>query len=294
MKSQKESYVTVYTLANRFEADIVSNALEQEDIPFWIRSFEDTAYDGLFVAQKGWGHVLVPRQHYHETMRIIYSLLKNPPQKGLYEDPDAIDPRLWEDLERLKPDDICRRSGATYDATSGKYSLPFLGRSFICNPKSKLADVVPPFTHVALDFETVLVALNYLINSEPIDPSGRWLGEKDLPGGFIFFQGPHQLPTRPLADMFHMNPEDLDRAAEFLGATHANRGDRSYVFPVFPRVPVMIVFWKGDDEFEPQGAFRFDETITRHFSLLDQIFALSYVLYRHIKGAAKETGGKYE
>jgi hypothetical protein len=47
------------TLENRFEADLVSDALDQEGIDFVIKTFEDSAYDGLWVQTKGWGLLLV-------------------------------------------------------------------------------------------------------------------------------------------------------------------------------------------------------------------------------------------
>ena len=40
---------------NRFEADRVRQALQEAEVPFLIKSFLDTAYDGLFIPQKGWG-----------------------------------------------------------------------------------------------------------------------------------------------------------------------------------------------------------------------------------------------
>ena len=50
------------TLGSRFEEDIVSQALEKEGIPFLIRRYSDTAYDGLFIPQKGWAAVMVPKE----------------------------------------------------------------------------------------------------------------------------------------------------------------------------------------------------------------------------------------
>ncbi len=44
---------------NRFEADLLSDALEAEGLDFIIRSYQDTAYDGLFVTQKGYAALLV-------------------------------------------------------------------------------------------------------------------------------------------------------------------------------------------------------------------------------------------
>ncbi len=38
---------SVHTLTSRFEADLLMDALEREQIPALLRSFEETPYDGL-------------------------------------------------------------------------------------------------------------------------------------------------------------------------------------------------------------------------------------------------------
>ncbi len=55
-----DSWVKAGIVENRFEGDRVSQALGEAGIPFLIKSFLDTAYDGLYIPQKGWGAVLVP------------------------------------------------------------------------------------------------------------------------------------------------------------------------------------------------------------------------------------------
>jgi len=57
-------WVKAGVVENRFEGDRVSQALKEAEIPFMIKSFHDTAYDGLYIPQKGWGVVMVP-----ETLR---------------------------------------------------------------------------------------------------------------------------------------------------------------------------------------------------------------------------------
>ena len=49
------SYEKLRTVQNRFEAELLSAALERSGVDFILRTFEDTAYDGLFVSQEGWG-----------------------------------------------------------------------------------------------------------------------------------------------------------------------------------------------------------------------------------------------
>ncbi len=53
------TYTKLRTVQNRFEAELLSEALAHTGVDFYLRTFEDTAYDGLFVAQEGWGVIWV-------------------------------------------------------------------------------------------------------------------------------------------------------------------------------------------------------------------------------------------
>ncbi len=67
----KEEFVPVKVAENSFEVDTIKAALEQEGIPVLVRLFEDTAYDGIYVAQKGWGYVEVPQSDKGKAEKII-------------------------------------------------------------------------------------------------------------------------------------------------------------------------------------------------------------------------------
>ena len=56
---------------NRFEGDRISQSLQEAGIPFMVKSFLDTAYNGLYIPQKGWGMVLVPETYVEEAESII-------------------------------------------------------------------------------------------------------------------------------------------------------------------------------------------------------------------------------
>jgi hypothetical protein len=66
-----EVFVNVMTLDDQFEADVVKDALEKENIPVLVRSFRDTSFDGIFESQKGWGAVLVPDEFRKRANEII-------------------------------------------------------------------------------------------------------------------------------------------------------------------------------------------------------------------------------
>jgi hypothetical protein len=71
-----ERWVKAGIIENRFEGDRISQALNQGGIPFLIKSFLDTAYDGLYLPQKGWGAIWVPEEFGEEAKRAI-SEVKN-------------------------------------------------------------------------------------------------------------------------------------------------------------------------------------------------------------------------
>ncbi len=71
---ETKTLVKVFILKDRFEADLVTQALEKENIPLMVRSFKDTAYDGIYIPQKGWGEVRVPEKERVRAQEIIATL----------------------------------------------------------------------------------------------------------------------------------------------------------------------------------------------------------------------------
>jgi hypothetical protein len=67
----------VVTLQNEVEATIMKNELERRGIPHVIRSFHDSAYDGLYQMQKGWGAIEADEKHRREIEE-VYSDLRQP------------------------------------------------------------------------------------------------------------------------------------------------------------------------------------------------------------------------
>jgi len=77
-----ERWVKAGIVDTRFEGDRVSQALQEAEIPFLIKSFHDTAYDGLYVLQKGWGAVLVPEEFREQSEQLIVDIKKSFEEEG--------------------------------------------------------------------------------------------------------------------------------------------------------------------------------------------------------------------
>ena len=72
-----DAYVKVATLDNDIEAQLLHSILTERDIPHMMRSYYDTAYDGLFQTQKGWGYVSAPKNYHEEILEIISDIRHN-------------------------------------------------------------------------------------------------------------------------------------------------------------------------------------------------------------------------
>jgi hypothetical protein len=64
----------IAVIDNEIEAQALGAILEQIGVPHRIDSFYDTAFDGLFQSQKGWGAISAPSEHKAQIEEIIAEL----------------------------------------------------------------------------------------------------------------------------------------------------------------------------------------------------------------------------
>ncbi len=71
-----EDYIKVVTLDHEIEAGLLESILSERGIPHRMRSYHDTAYDGLFQTQKGWGCINAPESYREEIKEILSDVRK--------------------------------------------------------------------------------------------------------------------------------------------------------------------------------------------------------------------------
>lgn len=69
-------YKKAATLENEFEAQLLESILLERNIPHRLRSYHDTAFNGLFQTQKGWGAISAPEEHLEEIKEVISDMRK--------------------------------------------------------------------------------------------------------------------------------------------------------------------------------------------------------------------------
>ena len=71
--NQTESTVKIYTLEKEDEVliPLIKEAFDKEDIPLQIRSKYDTAYDGIFIGQKGLADLYVFKKDEYKSLDLL-------------------------------------------------------------------------------------------------------------------------------------------------------------------------------------------------------------------------------
>ena len=73
-KRKMEEFKKILILENEIEARLLDSVLNERDIPHRIKSYHDSAYDGIYQAQKGWGAVEAPLSYKEEIISIYQDL----------------------------------------------------------------------------------------------------------------------------------------------------------------------------------------------------------------------------
>ncbi|MCF8065623.1 MAG: DUF3786 domain-containing protein, partial [Desulfarculaceae bacterium] len=156
------------------------------------------------------------------------------------------------------------------------YTMAMLGREHRLEPKSRRVYLTGDPEH-RLSYQTGLVVISTLIRSLGVPPAGRMVTPQELPGGTQFFQGPHAINNRPLAERFGNDPHTLLEAALAMGGEAFEAGDQGVRLPGLPMIPLYALIWAGDDEFAPRAVVGMDANAHYHLAL-DGIWALSNLM----------------
>jgi len=124
--------------------------------------------------------------------------------------------------------------------------------------------------------------------------SGEWIGFQEIPDGRFYLDAFTKRAKIPLINGFGDQPERLrEIAAMAYDAKPFDHGDQSVLIQAFPRVPLALIIWKGDDEFPPDGNILFDRSVSNILSAEDVAWLSGMVVYPLVgmlKAGAKEEG----
>jgi len=167
---------------------------------------------------------------------------------------------LWQQLEKLDVEVSARRArcGFNSESETAQYVITFLNRQYMVDVAKKEISTVE--ISEPSGFLEQLCILGYLITAKDIPLSNKLVRARSLPGGDFFFRGIHDLPTDKLAQAFGSQPEKLYDAMKQLDARRCDYGDASMEILLLPRIPLTVIVWGADEEFDARASILFDRS----------------------------------
>jgi hypothetical protein len=189
-----------------------------------------------------------------------------------------LDAELWKTLADLPSKGVCRRSLASYDSHLHCYQVQVLNELYRVLPREMVIHRPEDRTEF-LSIELRLLILQYLVQAKELSLAGKWVTEKELKNGEMFYRGVHSLDMfkKALEEKFGHRPGDFLEAGLSIGGVNVDHGDAGLKFQALPRIPVLFILWAADDEFPATVNILFDPTIEHHLAL-DTIWGLVRVI----------------
>ncbi len=183
-----------------------------------------------------------------------------------------------EALAQESLDTVVKAAGYTLQ-NAGSFLVPFLNRTYeVTLPEFTFTDTQDPDKEVPIQ-EQVLI-LHYLQGDRTVQPAEDWVAYREIPGAAFYFSAFVKRAIDPLKNVFGHNLEALDNAAQTLEASDVDFGDAGYEFLPFPRMPVRMILYSGDDEFPSEANILFDSCAGDILSPEDLAWLAGMIVYR--------------
>jgi len=182
----------------------------------------------------------------------------------------------WKELETMDPSDVCRRSLAGYNEKENAYELRLLCDDLLIYPEQKsivFAGSPVNENDGTPDFNSVLVAVHYLLRAREVPIARTYVTEKQITDGEFFFKGPHAVPSWRVERKLGNDAAAFLEKGKRIGGAPIDFGDAGLEFLVLPRIQIAYVLWVADDEFPARSQILFDASADKHFAL-DVIWAM--------------------
>lgn len=111
-------------------------------------------------------------------------------------------------------------------------------------------------------------------------PTGHMKSFKEFPNTVSKVISMDNLVEKPLKEAFTNKITRLEKACKKIGGKNVKSdfesADLAFKFKVFPKVPLLLLFWDAEQGFESEIKLLFDETIIEHLDIEAIIFLSEY------------------
>ncbi len=162
-------------------------------------------------------------------------------------------------LQKREPRLVASLGGAEYSDNAIRFSFWGIPRA-ISLPQWVARDAqgapLPSFLQTLL--------LYYFFTADGAPLTGRWVSFAELPNGRVYHSAFQGYSGDEIAGAFALDLEAFRRACENAGGIRCELGDAAYRFDALPRMPLLLVYWLGDEDFPSSCKALFDASAAHY------------------------------
>jgi Domain of unknown function (DUF3786) len=174
---------------------------------------------------------------------------------------------LRKELITVKPVILAHHTGAELKkSTDGEMDFSFL----IFNKEVRLS--YPSFiafdaNNSELPFFLQALILYYFATSNGTSLSGNWVSFADLPDGRMYSQAFQGYSGDQVAKAIGSDISGFHDCCEKAGGRLLGIADAAYLFQALPRMPLILAYWQGEDEFPSSCKVLFDSAACNYLPI---------------------------
>lgn len=152
--------------------------------------------------------------------------------------------------------EVAEKIGGTFK--NGKLTIKCLGKDISVDHDGNV------YTDIHVHSWLMIPVFGYIIKGSGVHPSGKWVPFRELKGGkkwYRLFEQRSEKPLKRVADTYTDLFEDMIHLFNGRQVEKHYESDISLVLHPLPHVPILICYWKPDDEMESDLNIFFDSTV---------------------------------
>jgi hypothetical protein len=171
---------------------------------------------------------------------------------------------LREDLFHREVDQLAELTGTRLRTESGESIFDFLywGKPVQLSSRDYLAR--DPESHQPLPPIHQAMILYYFHSSKGSPTTGKWISFSELEDGQFYNSAFQGYTANKLTQYFQTDYDKFEARNEDLSGERVDFGDGAFRYQILPQLAILIVYWKGDDEFPPSYKILFEDIADYH------------------------------
>lgn len=185
-------------------------------------------------------------------------------------------------LETIPANLLVERTGADFYALGpgrGEFRLSLFNSPIMVTYPGLIGIDVKKDEELPLLSQAVLAY--YFYTSDGAPPTGQWVSFADLPDGRMYNRAFQGYSGDELVKAFQLDVNTFRVACEKGGGVVAEIGDAAYHFRALPRLPLLVNYWSGDEDFPSSCKILFDRSVS-HYLPTDVCAILGSMLTRKL------------